>query len=94
MPMSVTTRSRRVKLSATVEAELLEQVDSFVAERPGTSRSAVVDEALRLWTARQRERAMEEQYADTSPLSDEDAAEWESWRAIRRASAARLFRDR
>jgi Arc/MetJ-type ribon-helix-helix transcriptional regulator len=92
--MAVGVRARRVKISATVEAGLLEQVDRYVAERPGTSRSAVIEEALRLWTARERERAMEAQYADPLPLSDDDAAEWEAWRRIRQASAARLFRDR
>ena len=93
--MSVGARSHRAKLSATIEADLLEQVDRYVADRPGTSRSAVIDEALRLWTARERERAMEEQYADTAPLSEEDAAEHAAWRRIRNAAAAdRLFRDR
>jgi hypothetical protein len=84
----------RAKVSTTVDAVLLEEVDRFVAGRPGTSRSAVVDEALRLWTARERERAIEALYTDLLPLSAEDAAEWRSWRAIQRASAARLFRDR
>ncbi len=92
--MAIGAGQRRVKFSATVAAGLLEQVDRFVAERPGTSRSAVIDEALRLWAARERERAIEAQYADLPPLSDNVAAEWETWRRIQRASAARLFRDR
>ena len=93
--MAVAVGARRAKISATVDAGLLEQVDRYVAARPGASRSAVIDDALRLWTARERERAMEEQYADTSPLSDEDAAEHEAWRRIREAAAAdRLFRAR
>jgi hypothetical protein len=54
----------------------------------------VIDDALRLWAARERERAMEALYDDRSPLSEDDAAEWRSWPAIQRASAARLFRDR
>jgi hypothetical protein len=86
--------ARRAKVSATVDAELLEEVDRFVAEHPGLTRGEVLDDALRLWSARERERTMEELYAHPSPLSEEDAAEWRSWRAIQRASAARLFRDR
>jgi hypothetical protein len=85
---------RRAKICTTVDAGLLEQVDRFVADHTGLTRSDVVDEALRMWSARVRERAMEELYADPSPLSEEDAAEWRSWKAIQRASAARLFRDR
>jgi hypothetical protein len=84
----------RAKVSTTVDAVLLKEVDQFVFDHPGLTRSEVLDEALRLWSARERERAMEEQYADPSPLSEEDAAEWRSWRAIQRASAARLIRDR
>ncbi|HUF84281.1 MAG TPA: hypothetical protein VMQ81_06775 [Acidimicrobiia bacterium] len=92
--MAVDIGRRRAKLSATVEAGLLEQVDRFVAERPGTTRSAVIDEALHLWAARERERAMEEQYADPTPLSEEDQAEREAWRRIQRAAAERIFRSR
>ena len=92
--MPVEVGGRRTKLSATVEADLLEEVDRYVAERPGTSRSAVIDEALRLWSARERQRAMEEQYADLAPPSAEDAAERDAWRRIQRASAERLFRAR
>jgi hypothetical protein len=91
---SILVASSRARVSTTVDSVLPEEVDRFVAERPGTSRSAVFDEALRLWTARERERAIEALYADLPSLSEEDAAEWRSWRAIQRASAARLFRDR
>lgn len=53
----------------------------------------MLDNAPRLWTARERERAIEEQYADL-PLSEVDLAERAAWRHIQQASAERLFRKR
>ena len=72
----------RTKVSATVDATLLAAVDRFLALNPGTTRSEVFDEALRLWTACEREREMEAQYADPLPLTAEDVAEREAWRRI------------
>lgn len=83
---------RRVKLSATVDAELLEAVDRFVGEHEGTTRSMVIDEALQLWAARERERAMEAQFL--APQSAQEAEDRAAWRRIRRSAAARrLFRS-
>lgn len=82
---------RRAKLSATVDAGLLDAVDRFVAEHADVTRSMVIDEALRLWAARERERAMEAQFL--APPSDREAEERAAWRRIRRAAAAdQLFR--
>ena len=83
----------RAKISATVDAVLLGEVDAFVASHPGLTRSEVLDEALQLWSARQREREMEEVYRQLP--SAEEAAEYAAWRRIRRAAAAaRLARPR
>lgn len=80
------TQGRRVKVSVTLNPELLAAVDRHVCDHPGTDRSKVMDEALWLWCAREQERAMEEQFAGDSEV---DPEEWESWRAIRRAAAER-----
>lgn len=82
---------RRAKLSATVDAGLLDAVDRFVAEHAGVTRRMVIDEALRLWAMRERESALEAQFL--APPSDQEAAERAAWRRIRRSAAAdRLFR--
>jgi metal-responsive CopG/Arc/MetJ family transcriptional regulator len=39
----------RVKISATVDPELLDGVDAYIREHPGRDRSKVIDEALMLW---------------------------------------------
>jgi hypothetical protein len=80
----------RAKLSTTVDSDLLAEVDAYLASHSDLNRGTVVDEALRLWTARRREQAIEAQY-DEKPGAADDA-EWASWRHIRRAAASRLFR--
>ena len=83
---------RRTKFSATVDAALLEVVDQYVRGHEEVNRSMVVDEALRLWVAQERERAIEAQFQ--APRSAEEQAEREAWQAVRRAAAQRLFRSR
>ncbi len=83
---------QRAKLSTTVDAELLDAVDRFVADHVTAHRSEVIDEALRLWTARERERAIEAQF--TAPRSVEEQEEDAAWTQLRRSAATRLFRPR
>ena len=80
----------RAKLITTVDAGLLEEVDAYVASHRHLTRGAVIDEALRLWFERRREREIEVQYDDK--LVESDEAERAAWRRLRRAAATRLFR--
>jgi hypothetical protein len=75
-----------VKIGATVDPALLRIVDSFVAHHPEYDRSKVIDEALYLWSVREQERAMREQF---EAPDDVDPGEREAWRRIRRAAAER-----
>ena len=88
--MNSSARERRLtRLNTTIDTELLDEVDRFVAEHAGASRQSVLDAALRLWTARERARAIEAQHSvEAGDLDAEQAA----WREIRCAAAARLFR--
>ncbi len=82
---------RRPKIAATVDPTMLKAVDEWVQSHPGLDRSAVIDEALRLWYARMQEQAMLEQY---SAPDEVDPAEFEAWRRVRDAAAQRiLFRQ-
>ncbi len=83
---------RRVKLSVTLSAELLRAVDAFVNERSGYNRSKVLDDALRLWYARQQEQAIEAQHR--APQDDREREEHAAWRRIQAAAAERIFRPR
>jgi metal-responsive CopG/Arc/MetJ family transcriptional regulator len=80
---------RRMKVSVTVDPTLLQAIDAYVEEHPETDRSKVVDEALALWYARQQERAMQEQFAE-SP-SRAELTERAAWRDVRRGAAVRAL---
>jgi hypothetical protein len=80
---------RRAKIGATVDPQLLKAVDDWIGTHPEFDRSKVLDEALRLWYAREQERAMEAQFAEPDGV---DAGEWDAWRSARRAAATRLLR--
>jgi hypothetical protein len=76
----------RVKVSVTVDPDLLHEVDDYVREHEGLDRSKVMDEALALWLAGRQDAAMEEQFSGGDDVPPEEAG---SWRSIRRAAAAR-----
>jgi hypothetical protein len=84
--------TRRAKLSTTVDKNLLDAVDRFVEQHGQTDRGKVIDDALRLWAAHERERATEAMYL--APKSTQEQEEYAAWRELRRAAADRLFRDR
>jgi hypothetical protein len=87
--MSAATSSRRrPKIAATLDPDLLASVDAYVAAHPDLDRSAVIDEALRLWRARELERAMEAQFAAPDGV---DPTERQAWDQLRRAAAAQQF---
>ena len=80
-------RRHRVKISATVDPELLAGVDTYLKQRGDGDRSKMLDEALWLWLAEQQQRAMIEQYAEDDRPPEEVAA----WNRIRDAAASRIF---
>ena len=82
---------RRVKIGATLDPDLVAALDSYVAAHPGLDRSAVIDEALHLWHAREQEAAMERQLREDATRSDPERAEW---RRVRDAAAARRLGKR
>ncbi len=84
--------TRRAKLSTTIDKDLLETVDRFVEQHGQTDRGKVIDDALRLWASRERERATEAMYL--TPKSTQEQEEFAAWRQLRRAAATRLFRER
>jgi metal-responsive CopG/Arc/MetJ family transcriptional regulator len=53
----------RIKVSVTLDPELLRAVDRFVQSHPGQDRCKVIDQALQQWYAHHQDTAMEAQYA-------------------------------
>jgi hypothetical protein len=80
------TTRRRPKITATLDPDLLAAVDAHVAAHPELDRSAVLDDALRLWRAHELERAMERQFAEPEGVSDHERVAWD---ALRRNAAER-----
>jgi hypothetical protein len=78
----------RVKISATVDPELLDGVDAYIREHPDRDRSKVIDEALYLWLKQEQDRAMEAQYAAPDDRPEDEIT---AWRAIQDAAAGRIF---
>jgi metal-responsive CopG/Arc/MetJ family transcriptional regulator len=85
------TPTRRVKVSVTVDPELVYQVDAFVGSHPALDRSKIFDEALDLWYAQKQQETIEEQYAQAPTV--EEAKEIAAWRRIQAEAADRIFRS-
>jgi hypothetical protein len=86
MVPTTTSHLRRAEISATLDLDLLASVDAYVAAHPELDRSAVINEALRLWRARELELAMEAQFA---PPDGVDPTEQQAWDQLRRAALTR-----
>src|SRR5688500_5121749 len=84
-------RPTGVKVSVTVDPELLATVDRWLLEHPDQDRSKIFDEALHLWYARQQELAMEAQFS--APVDDVEREERATWRRIAAAAVERRFRS-
>ena len=78
---------QRVKISATLDPELVAGMDAYVREHPDVDRSKVLDQALYLWIAEQQRQAMIEQYREDDRPADEVAA----WNRIRDQAARRII---
>ncbi|OLC55285.1 MAG: hypothetical protein AUH85_09630 [Chloroflexi bacterium 13_1_40CM_4_68_4] len=83
---------RRVKVGATLDPDLVAAVDVHVSRHPELDRSAVIDEALRLWQEREQGAAMQRQILEDAKYYDDP--ERVAWRRIRDAAAARTFSRR
>ena len=88
--MAPSAHRRRPKVTATLDPDLLASVDAYVAAHPDLDRSAVIDEALRLWRAHELQHAMEVQFARSD---DVDPAERQAWDRLRSAAGRHQFGD-
>ena len=91
MSAKVPAARHRVKVGATLDPDLVAALDSYVAAHPGLDRSAVIDEALHLWHAREQDAAMERQLREDATRYHAERADW---RRVRDAAAARRLGTR
>jgi hypothetical protein len=83
----------RAKISAVVDRDVLKSVDAYLQDHPDRDRDTVINEALRIWLdlALEQDRAMEEQYAATDDIPEEERRHWD---AVLKANArVMLSRD-
>lgn len=75
----------RVRVSTTVDEQLLGQARSLLSNRPD---SALIDEALAALVAQHREHELDAAYAayDSHPIDEQD--EWGDLASFRRAAGA------
>jgi Arc/MetJ-type ribon-helix-helix transcriptional regulator len=75
-------QSVKEKVTVSLDANILGAVDRRVRAHPGYSRSAIVEEALRLWGFRQKQEAIEKwiesYYRSSSPEEKEENQDWAS----------------
>jgi metal-responsive CopG/Arc/MetJ family transcriptional regulator len=82
-------KTRRAKISVTVDSRLLHAVDAYVEQREGLDRSKVIDQALLEWYAARQDEAMIEQYTDST--TPEESAEYAAWARIRDAAVTDML---
>ncbi len=80
-------RSKKEKVTVSVDAHLLRAIDAYVkeAKQPGISRSSVFEEALQLWKQESRDRFDALYYAGQAGTlrSDKDSWSWVTTEAAR-----------
>ncbi len=79
----------RPRITVTVDPDMLDEVDNYVHQHEEADRSQVVNEALRLWYAKQLHEALVRQHS--APKSPEELEERVAWKRIRAAQLARLL---
>ena len=82
------------KVTVSIDPELVEVVDRQVRAHHAGSRSAVVEEALRLWWLEQRRHAIEEGVAVYyRSRSRRERQEDQAWTRLASRTASRLWDD-
>ena len=91
---SKTSSSVKVKVTASLDAELVKAIDKFLKEFKARSRSQLIEDVLRKWHKEQKrqelERQIEEYYLS---LSNEEREEDRQWSKIAAQSAHHLCEE-
>jgi metal-responsive CopG/Arc/MetJ family transcriptional regulator len=89
---SKTSSSVKVKVTASLDAELVKAIDEFLKESGDRSRSQLIEDALRKWQKGQKREEIESQIEEYYlSLSDKEREEDRNWREIATQSAHHLW---
>ncbi len=84
--------SLKVKVTASLDAELVKAIDGFLKEFKTGSRSKLIEDVLRKWHNDQKKRELESQIEEYYlSLSDEEREEDRHWSEIAAKSAHYLW---
>ena len=86
--------SLKVKVTASLDAELVKAIDVFLKEYKTGSRSKLIEDVLRKWHNDQKKRELESQIEEYYlSLSDEEREEDRHWSEIAAKSARHLWEE-
>ncbi len=89
-----TSSSIKVKVTASLDAGLVKDIDAFIKKSETRSRSQLIEEALRRWHKEQKMRELESQIEEYYlSLSDEERQEDRKWNKITSESARQLWEE-
>ena len=89
-----TSSSVKVKVTASLDAELVKNMDEFLKESKDRSRSQLIENALRKWQKEQRRQKIESQIEEYYlSLSHEEREEDRTWGEIADQSAQALWEE-
>ncbi len=91
---SKTSSSLKVKVTASLDAELIENIDEFLKKSGDRSRSQLIEEALRMWQQEQKRQEIESQIEEYYlSLSNKEREEDRDWSEIATQSARHLWEE-
>ena len=91
---SITSSSVKVKVTASLDAELIKAVDVYIKESKTRSRSHLIEDVLRNWYKEQKKQEIESQIEQYYlSLSNEEQKEDRQWRKIAAKSARHLWKE-
>ena len=91
---SITSSSARVKITTSLDPELVKEIDEYVKGSKARSRSQLVENILRDWHREQKVREVENQIEQYYlSLSNDEKNEDRQWAKIAAESAKRLWEE-
>lgn len=89
---TITTRSPKAKITVTLSSDLVHQIDRLLDSPEASSRSQLVEEAVRRWLHDQAQKSIERQTEEYYlSLSKAEHKEDRQWSKIAARSAKRLW---
>ena len=86
--------SAKVKVTASLDAELVKSIDEFLKESGDRSRSQLIEDALRKWQKEQKRQEIESQIEEYYlSLSDKEREEDRDWDEIATRSAHHVWEE-